>query len=256
MIKLLSIFFSLLTFLQNPRPSREYFRLTIYQFSSIQQQRVTEDYLSNALLPALHRAGLKNIGVFKPIPSDTAAYGKRLYVLMPVASLEEFSNAEAKVWRDQQHQKDGETYLNASHKNPPYFRKEVIFMKAFDGMTMLQPSPLKEPRENRIYELRSYEGPTEKLYKSKVDMFNEGDEVGLFEKLGFNSVFYGEVLFGSKMPNLMYLTTFKDKADRDRRWKEFFDHPQWKQLLTIDRYKNTVSKADIFLLYPTSYSDY
>lgn len=253
---LLSLFLSLFLPLQDPQPTREYFHLVIYHFSSSQQQQITEDYLSKALLPALHRAGIKNIGIFKPATIDTVAYGKRLYVLMPVSSLEEFSNAEAKVWRDGQHQKDGETYLNASHKNPPYSRKEVIFMKAFDGMTTLKPSPLTEPRENRIYELRSYEGPTEKLYKSKVNMFNEGDEVGLFQKLGFNSVFYGEVIFGSKMPNLLYMTTFKDRADRDRRWKEFFDHPQWKQLITIDRYKNTVSKAEIFLLTPTSYSDY
>ncbi|MBM3178622.1 MAG: NIPSNAP family protein [Bacteroidetes bacterium] len=253
---LLNIILSLITLFQDPQPKREYFRLTVYHFNSPQQQKLTEDYLSGALLPALHRAGIKNIGVFKPASIDTAAYGKRLYLLMPVSSLEDFSAAEAKVWQDQQHQKDGGPYLNAPHTNPPYTRKEVIFMRAFEGMTKLEPTPLKQARENRIYELRSYEGPTEKLYRSKVAMFNEGDEIGLFKKLGFNAVFYGEVIFGSKMPNLMYMTTFQDKADRDKRWKEFFDHPQWKELLTIERYKNTVSKAEIFLLTPTAYSDY
>jgi hypothetical protein len=36
-----------------------------------------------------------------------------------------------------------------------------------------------------------------------------GGEVPLFVRLGFNAVFYGEVIVGSHMPNLMYMTTFE-----------------------------------------------
>ena len=52
-------------------------------------------------------------------------------------------------------------------------------------------------------------------------MFNEGGEIDLFNKLNFNAVFYGEVLSGSSMPNLMYMTSFENKADRDAHWKSF-----------------------------------
>ncbi len=63
--------------------------------------------------------------------------------------------------------------------------------------------------KDRAYELRSYESPTEKLYWNKVEMFNKGDEIGLFKRLNFNAmVFYGEVVAGSRMPNLMHLTDF------------------------------------------------
>ncbi|MEI9809692.1 MAG: hypothetical protein WDO16_18540 [Bacteroidota bacterium] len=51
-----------------------------------------------------------------------------------------------------------------------------------------------------MYELRSYESATEKIFKNKVQMFNEGDEIGLFKKLGFNAVFYSEVIAAAKCP--------------------------------------------------------
>jgi hypothetical protein len=129
-------------------------------------------------------------------------------------------------------------------------------MRAFTNMPFMQIPKLTGVRSERIYELRSYEGPTEKMYRSKVNMFNAGDEIGLFARLGFNAVFYAEVLSGTRMPNLVYMTTFNNMASRDEHWRAFVADPQLKQLLTIEEYKNTVSKADIWLLTPTDYSDY
>ena len=51
--------------------------------------------------------------------------------------------------------------------------------------------------------MRSYESPTDGLYKNKVHMFNEGGEIDLFKKLEFNAVFYADVLSGSKMPKVL-----------------------------------------------------
>src|SRR5690606_26546023 len=83
-----------------------------------------------------------------------------------------------------------------------------LLLTAFIDSPNVQLPNLASPKSERVYELRSYEGPTEAYYRNKVDMFNEGDEIGLFKRLGFNAVFYGEVIAGSRMPNLMYLTTF------------------------------------------------
>ena len=94
-----------------------------------------------------------------------------------------------------------------------------------------------------------------KIYRNKVDMFNAGDEVGLFKRLGFNAVFYGEVLSGGRMPNLMYLTTFENQASRDAHWKAFVEDAHWKNLIAMPEYKNNVSKNEIFFLRPTTYSD-
>lgn len=87
-------------------------------------------------------------------------------------------------------------------------------------------------------------------------MFNEGGEIRLFKKLDFNAVFYAEVISGSTMPNLMYLTTFADMPTHDDRWNAFRNHPDWKTLSALPEYKNTVSKSVKVLLHPTDYSDF
>jgi len=44
--------------------------------------------------------------------------------------------------------------------------------------------------------------------------------------------------------------------DRDAHWKSFGDDADVKKIFAMDEYKNNVSKADIILMYATSYSDY
>ena len=87
-------------------------------------------------------------------------------------------------------------------------------------------------------------------------MFNEGDEIGLFKRLNFNAAFYGEVVAGGKMPNLMYMTCHENKTSRDANWKAFVDDPFWKKLSSMPEYQHNVSHIDISFLYPTEYSDY
>jgi hypothetical protein len=235
---------------------RQFYAITVYQLHDKQQESRLDTYLGGALLPALHDAGMKHVGVFKPVRQDSSNFGRKIYVLTVFNSLEEFKNLETKLNANSTYLNKGADYIQAAHNQAPYDRIEISLMQAFQNAPILGLPDLKGPRTERIYELRSYEGPTEKLYRSKVKMFNTGDEIGLFKNLGFNAIFYGEVIAGRSMPNLLYMTTFENMKTRDEHWKAFFDHPQWKQLLTIEEYKNTVSKADIILLFPTDYSDY
>jgi len=147
-------------------------------------------------------------------------------------------------------------YLNASYDMPPYQRIESVLLRAFEEMPVMQAPDLDGPRSERIYELRSYESPTEAYYRNKVDMFNAGGEVKLFDRLEFNAVFYGEVISGPRMPNLMYMTTFTDQTSRDAHWKAFGESPEWNEMKAMPKYQNNVSHADITFLYPTEYSDY
>ncbi|WP_273567182.1 NIPSNAP family protein [Maribacter halichondriae] len=87
-------------------------------------------------------------------------------------------------------------------------------------------------------------------------MFNAGGEVKLFNDLGFNAVFYAEVLSGSRMPNLVYMTTHENQEERDANWKNFSESPVWEKLKVMPKYQNTVSRNDTRLLYPTEYSEY
>ena len=77
---------------------------------------------------------------------------------------------------------------------------ETILLNAFEKSPRLSLPNLTAAKKNRVYEVRSYEGHTEKISANKIRMFNSGDEVGLFKRLGFNAVFYGQVVAGSSMP--------------------------------------------------------
>lgn len=235
--------------------SREFYQLKTYYFETDQQESKTDEYLRNSFIPALHRQKIKDIGVFKPRYSETDTT-RRIIVLIPYESLEQFHDLTNILEKDSVYIISGSNYINASYENPPYSRIESILMRAFENMPKMFAPEFQVPKSDRIYELRSYESPTEEYYKRKVAMFNEGGEITLFDRLGFNAVFYAEVLSGPKMPNLMYMTTFENQETRDSLWKAFFDSPEWKELLKLPKYENTVSHADIYFLSPTDYSDY
>ena len=235
--------------------AREFYQLKTYTFDRDEQVQTTERYLKEAYLPGLKKQGIDNIGVFKPRLNETDSV-KKIFVLIPFSSIAQFLSHEEELIRDEIYLAAGHDYINATHEQPPYQRLESILLKAFEDMPVMKASALNGPRSERIYELRSYESPTESYYKNKVDMFNAGGEIKLFDRLEFNAVFYGEVISGPKMPNLMYMTTFSDQASRDAHWKAFVESPEWNDMKAMPKYQNNVSHADIIFLYPTEYSDY
>ncbi len=233
----------------------EFYQIKIYHFKDSIQEKMMDTYLQNALLPALHKAGIKKVGVFKAIANDTAA-DKLLYVFITLKSPEHLLKLSQQLDADAVYQAAGSDYINAGYKNPPYTRMESILLKAFSLAPEMQLPDLKAPFSERIYELRSYESATEKIYRNKVQMFNEGGEIALFKRLEFNAIFYAEVISGSHMPNLMYMTSFENKAVRDAHWKAFSADPEWKKLSSMPEYQNNVSHIDITFLRPAAYSDF
>ncbi len=231
-----------------------YYEIRTYHLKDEAQEAVTDQFLKDAFLPALHRTGIAAAGVFKPIDNDTSA-DRRIIVLIPYRSFSEFENTEAKLIKDAVFQSSGKAYLNAPFDSVPYKRIEKTLLKNFVSGHNAQAPKLSSPKTETIYELRSYEGPTEKFHAAKVKMFVAGDEIGLFKRLGFNPVFYGEVLAGKAMPNLMYMTSFENIASRDEHWKAFFADEHWKKISGMPEYAHTVSHSDIYLLHPTDYSD-
>jgi len=234
---------------------QEFYQLKIYTLVTDAQTQITDSYLKEAYLPGIKSMGIKNIGVFKPRPVE-ADILKKIYVLIPFSSIKQFLNLEKGLAKDQTYLEAGGAYINATHDKPPYQRIESVILKAFEDHPVLKVPSLENQRSNRVYELRSYESATESQHKNKVDMFNAGGEVRLFDQLEFNAVFYGEVVSGSKMPNLMYMTTFSNQESRDAHWTTFRESPEWNDMKTLPQYQNNVSHADIIFLYPTEYSDY
>jgi hypothetical protein len=234
-------------------PARYYYQIKIYHIKTKAQEDRLDSYLKNAYLPALHRANVSKVGVFK---SDQDTSGKRVYVFVPYTTWDKLENTDSKLLSDQQYLADGKEYIEAPYNDLTYVRMETIVLKAFPkwpGPTVPQ---LSANKPDRVYELRSYESPTESYNVNKLKMFNDGGETTLFNRLNFNAVFYAEVLAGSHMPNLMYMTTFENKEDRDKHWNDFFADPVWKKLIADKQYDHNVSKAEITFVHPTEYSDY
>lgn len=237
----------------NP-PKQEYYEIREYKLGSEAQETRLDAYLKDALVPALHKAGINTVGVFKQRGNDTAAV-RKIFLLIPYKSLSDLETIESKLEKDNAYNTAGADYINAAHNDPAYTRFSKIILKAFSGHPMLTKPTLTAPKSDRVYELRSYEGATEKLYRKKVDMFIKGNEIALFDKLKFNPIFYAEVLAGAAMPNLMYMTSFENQQERDAHWKAFGEDPDWKKLLGDHQYDNTVSHSDITYMVATEYSD-
>ena len=235
---------------------KDFYQIKIYNLKSNEQLAAVDQYLKNAYLPALHRAGISKVGVFKPITNDTAQL-KKIYVFIPFQSMKEWQKLPDLLDKDVQYQSAANDFIHAPADKKPFERIESILLDAFHMHPRFKMSGLKNPLTERIYELRSYESPTEHLHKIKVKMFNEGGEIALFKKLNFNAVFYGKVLSGSRMPNLMYMTTFENKEDRDAHWKSFGSSAEWKTMSALPEFENkvSVSRGENILMRPADYSD-
>ena len=236
-----------------PAGGKEFYEIKVYHYKSADQEKALDDYLQKAYLVSLHQTGIAKVGVFKPLANDTAA-DKTLYVFIPLKSLEQWhqlATAQLKAAANG----PGSGYVNAEYTAVPYTRVESILLEAFPLAPRMEMPALTGPHEERIYELRSYESPTEKYNENKVQMFNTGGEIALFKRLGFNAIFYAEVLSGGHQPNLMYMTSFENKQARDEHWKAFGDDAEWKTLKAKPEYLNNVSKAEVVLCHAASYSD-
>ena len=236
--------------------NQQYYVIKIYRISDKSQESRIDAFLKDAYLPALHRAGIPVAGVFKPVEADTASFGKMIYVFIPFKTVDQFIQLPGILTKDKVYMEAGKSFLDAPFNDPPYARLETIFLKAFMNMPQFVAPKFTTPPSERIYELRSYESATEAKAAKKIEMFNQGGEITLFKKLEFNAVFYAEVLVGSHMPNLMYMTSFSDMKSHDEHWSAFGKTDEWKKLSGMEEYKNTVSKANPYLLHPTNYSDF
>jgi hypothetical protein len=233
--------------------TRSYYEIKLFRVATNEQVAQVEGFLKNDFIPALHRAGIGKTGVYHPIGNDTAAE-KRVYVFIPLRSLDDLNRIEELTETDAQ-LKAANAFLDAAYNASPFLRSESIVLKAFPMMPSYNIPSLTGNKTERVYELRSYESATQKLYRQKVKMFNVGGEVALFKRLNFNAVFYGEVIAGSRMPNLMYMTSFNNRADRDAHWKQFGEDAEWKILKDLPEYANTVSRNETILLNPAEFSE-
>jgi hypothetical protein len=232
--------------------AREYYELRCYHLQSGPQQKLADNYLAEALIPALNRLGMKPIGAFNLyLGPETPA----LYVLIPSSSLETLANAELRLANDEEYLKAGAAFLKAPAKEPAYARIESSLMIAFEGWPKLQLPPSTAQKGARVFQLRTYESPSHHDHRLKVEMFHHG-EFDFFQKAGFSNVFFGDTLIGSRLPNLTYMLSFPNLAELNAKWEAFGAVPEWKKLRSSEKFsfEPIVSNITNLILNPTSYS--
>jgi NIPSNAP protein len=232
--------------------ARLYYELRRYQLSSGPQKKICDDFFQNALIPAANRLGVTPVGVFNlTIGPETPA----MYVLLPSPSLETLINAEARLARDAEYMKTGAAFLNAPAVEPAFNRLESSLMIAFEKIPNITLPAATATNGARVFELRTYESPSDQDHKRKVEMMQAGEEA-IFAKAGFSQVFYGDTLIGPRLPNLTYMLSYESVAVRDKLWSAFANAAEWKAMQSLPRYafENIVSNITNVILTPAPYS--
>jgi len=231
---------------------REFYELRKYHLQTGPQTKLTESFVSDALIPALNRLGSSPIGAFH---LDIGPETPTLYVMIPSSSLEMLVTMELKLAQDDRFMKAAEPFWNAPATAPAFLRYESSVLVAFEGWPKLTVPTSTAQHGKRIFQLRTYESPSNGAHVRKVEMFHHG-EFEIFQKAGFFPVFFGDTLIGSRMPKLTYMLSFADQTDLNAKWDVFRNDPEWKKLSGSPRYayEAIVSNIDNLILSPTSFS--
>jgi hypothetical protein len=227
---------------------REYYQLRRYQLQSGPQTHLTESYFADALIPALTRLGMGPIGAFR------LEYGPEtpvLYLLIPSASVETLATVDFQLAEDTAFLKAAEPYWDAPAKAISFVRVDSSLLSAFTGWPKLTP-PAKG---QKVYQLRTYESPSDADHIRKVEMFNNG-EFQIFVNAGFKPVFFGDTLIGPRLPQLTYMLSAPDMNQLNVYWDVFRNDPAWKKLSSAPRYayEDIVSNITNLILSPLSCS--
>lgn len=202
-------------------------------------------FYEETLIPAYNRKKVK-IAAFAPYKPGEKVLR---YFLFIYPDIDTYYNTKNQIWEDQAFRDKALPFYNETAPSPVYSNFETYLCEAFDKIPVH-----RSPDPNRsLLELRIYWSPNEEANQRKIKMFNSG-EIDLFDKVGINSVCYGEILAGPRMPALTYLTWYKDEPTRNEAWKKFGGHPDWKEMSGKPEYAHTATSNQSIFLSPLSYS--
>ena len=212
--------------------SREYYQIRRYTLRQGPQAKLAEGYFTDALIPALTRMSLGPIGAFQ---GDIGADSPAFTLLIPGPSAEVLVRLDLRLAEDPVFLKAAEPFWSAPASAPAFERVETSLLLAFAGWPRLTPPASSATKTKRIFQLRTYESPSDRDHVRKVEMFNNG-EFDVFKAAGFSLVFFGDTLIGPRMPCLTYMLSLPGLDELNARWDAFRTHPDWKKLSTDPRY--------------------
>jgi hypothetical protein len=228
--------------------AREFYQIRRYHLQSGPQAQITERYFAEALIPAVGRLGMGPVGAFKlDIGPETPTY----YVLIPSTSVETLATLDLRLAHDHEFVSAAQAFWSAPATAPAFLRVESSLLAAFEGWPKLVPPPSSATKAKRIFQLRTYESPSDAAHVRKVEMFHNG-EFEIFKRAGCRPVFFGDTLIGPRMPSLTYMLSFNDLTELTDHWAAFGNDPEWKKLKASPRYayEEIVSSITSLVLSP------
>ncbi len=211
---------------------REFYQMRRYALQSGPQTKLTEDYFADALIPAVTRMGMGPVGALR---LDFGPQTPAFYLLIPGSSIQVLAELDLRLAEDAAFMKAAEPFWSATAATPAFERVESSLLAAFAGWPRITPPASAATKGKRIFQLRTYESPSNGDHVRKVEMFHSG-EFEIFLKAGFHPVFFGDTLIGSRMPCLTYMLSFADQGELDAKWELFRNDPDWKKLSTSPRF--------------------
>ena len=234
--------------------SRQLIELRTYHFASSEKQQLFAHFLQTAAIPAFNRAGARPVGIFRLQMSDNpdlklSADSTDLYVLLPHHSAESLAGFSMQLAGNQAFQQAGKEIITAPKSDPAFLRYESSLMLAFEEFPQVK---VPTSAATRLLQLRIYESHSNERARKKIEMFNQGGELGIFARCGMTGVFFGQTLIGSKLPNLTYMLGFASEQDQKKAWDTFRSDPEWKRLSAAAEYKDAVSNVTNLILRPAA----
>ena len=226
-------------------PGKEIYEWRIYTLTGDGTE--LDNYYKNVLIPAYNRKGI-TVGAFKLFKEEEQEMRHFVFIYPDICT---YRKVSVELWDDTEFRSAAQGFFDATAPKQMnlYTNFETYLSEAFSKI----PVHRKPDSSRTLFEIRIYWSPNEEANKRKVKMFNVG-EIDVFDDCGINSVFYGDILAGPRMPALMYLTWYKDEPTRTEAWRKFGPHPDWQRLSRDPEYANTATNNKGILLSPMPYS--
>jgi hypothetical protein len=234
---------------------RSCIELRTYTFATPERRAAFARWAADALVPALHRLGLQPIGLFQPAPGadpSGSTNDLRLFILIPHPDANSAMTLDDRLAADSAYLVAETAALAAPIKDPVYIRRETQLLQAFRTVPTVR---VRARGPDRVLQLRIYESHNEDRARRKVEMFEEGGELAIFERVGMAVVMFGRAFAGRDMPNLTYILSFENRAELDRAWAAFRADSEWLKLKDDARYADTVSRITNLICVPLPGSD-
>jgi hypothetical protein len=205
--------------------SRQFYDLRFYHLrtSKANQRRRLVEFLEKEHLPMALRLAIGPTGYFQ------VDVGADMPQIVTVAAYDSWAALESKRAAQQADERWTQALQQlGSSDDPAYDRVDRCLLRAFESIPRLEAPEVKEGQAPRLFDLRTYEGETERDSAEKIRMFDQ-EEIGIFRKSGIHPVLFGETLFGPRMPSLTYLVWYDDWRAREEAWRKFSTSPEWKR---------------------------